>query len=238
MARRGPKPKPKPKPRPKNRYQRHSKLSESKFLEVLKGFSELTVSNQIASKTRISEKTVRELTWKIRFRMMDDIMNNRNIFQGIRRYLFDGGKILPRGQRLLDDAGAVDPMILYTMLHRLDGRRLTERHYSALVIENAVRAYCRMAGQPYGLFEMSDELKNTYKIIKDSAEGLAKAEVTAENMQEYEALVAENARLLKDAEEVLDLEQRMAVADAHRSYVSPNQVIYNDLRKSLVKKPL
>lgn len=238
MARRGPKPKPKTKQRPKNRYQRHSKLSEAKFLEILKGFSELTVSNQIASKTRVSEKTVRELNWKIRFRMMDPIMNNRNVFQGIRRYLFDEGKVLPRGQRLLEDAGAVDPMILYTLLHRLDGRRLTERHYSALMIENAVRAYCRMAGQPYGLFEMSDELKNTYKIIKDTADGLANAEITAENMREYAALVAENERLLKDAEEVLDMEQRMAVADAHRSYISPNQIIYNDLRKSLTKNPL
>ncbi len=238
MARRGPKPKPKAKPRPKNRYQRYSKLSEAKFLEVLKGFSELTVSNQIASKTRISEKTVRELNWKLRFRMMDAIMNDRNVFQGIRRYMFDEGKVLPRGKRLLEDAGAVDPMILYTMLHRLDGRRLTERHYSALMIENTVRAYCRMAGQPFGLFEMSDELKNTYKIIRDTADGLAKAEVTADNMQEYAALTAENERLLKDAEEVLDMEQRIAVADAHRSYISPNQIIYNDLRKSLSKNPI
>lgn len=238
MARRGPKPKPKAKPRPKNRYQRHSKLSEAKFLEILKGFSELTVSNQIASKTRISEKTVRELNWKLRFRMMDAIMNDRNVFQGIRRYLFDGGTLLPRGKAFLEDAGAVDPMKLYSMLHRLDGRRLTERHYSALMIENAVRAYCRMAGQPYGLFEMSDELKNTYKIIRDTADGLAKTEVTAENMQEYSALAAENERLLREAEEVLDTEQRIAVADAHRSYISPNQIIFNDLRKSFTKNPL
>jgi len=81
-------------------------------------------------------------------------------FQGIRRYLFDGGKLLPRGQKLLEDAGAVDPMKLYAMLHRLDGRWLTERHDSALMIENAARAYCRMAGQPFGLFEMRDDLKN------------------------------------------------------------------------------
>ena len=194
-------------------------------------------SHRIASRTRVSEKTVRSIMWKLRFALMEAVTQNRDIFRGIRRYIFDGGQMLPRGQELLEDAGKSATMNFYIEIHRLDPYKLSERQFGAIMMENAVRAYCRMVGQPGGLFEASSELRANYATIMETVEGLMQAEVTVENMVEHAELVAEAQELLEVAEGLLDAEQRLAVADAYRWSVNPNQTIYNDLRRYLLRNP-
>ena len=106
------------------------------------------------------------------------------------------------------------------------------------MVENTVRSYCRIAGSPSGLFEMSDELRGIYANIIKGAEALAVMNVPPEMRPDYDESIAEAEDLLSQADAILEAEQAEAVATAYRPHGDPAPTIYNDLRKYLIKHPL
>ena len=86
-----------PKPRPKNRYMRGSKLSEYKFLQILRVFAEDKTSAELASEIRVSEKTIRATYRHLREKLLEAILIDKHAFGGAGDYLMRDNKLDEKG---------------------------------------------------------------------------------------------------------------------------------------------
>lgn len=243
MAKRGPKPQKQArqslKVKPRNRLMTYSKMSEATFLAILKGFADQQTVPQIASKTGVSERSVRDIVWKLRKRMYEMVMFDPHAFRGINLYIAHEGKPLPRGEALIKKCASEQMVDAFMKHHGMRRRNFDHAKYTLIAIENAVRSYARMAGDPLELLEPSEE------VIK--ARGLAKHgwQVLADDSDQSPERRAEAVQLSRDAEElerladeVRMLEGGVAVSKAIRPYAHASGVIFRDMKQYLIQHPL
>lgn len=246
MATRGPKPrkqgKPKPKPlkaKPRNRFMTYSKMSEATFLAILKGFADQQTVPQIASKTDVSERSVRDIVWKLRQLMYEMVMFDPHAFRGINLYIAHEGKPLPRGEALIKKCSSQQMVDAFMKHHGMRRRNFDHAKYTLIAIENAVRSYARMAGDPLELLEPSEEVLNARGLAKHGLQVLAEdSDPSTESLEEAVQLGQDAEELERLADEVRTLEGGVAVSKAIRPYASANSVIFRDMKRYLVQHPL
>ncbi len=217
----------------------YSKMSEATFLAMLKGFADQQTVQQIASKTDVSERSVRDIVWKLRQCMYDMVMFDPHAFRGINLYIAHEGKPLPRGEALIRKCSSQQMVDAFMKHHGMRRRNFDHAKYTLIAIENAVRSYARMAGDPLELLEPSGEVMKARELARDGMQVLANdSDPSPESREEAERISRDAQELEKLADEVRTLEGGVAVSKAIRPYSNANNVIFRDMKRYLIQHPL
>lgn len=220
----------------RNRYHRHAKLSEYRFLKVLAQYaSDISVA-EAALSVRISEKTVRTLYVGFRGRMIAAMLNDPFAFGGAGRFLLDGRRLGDRGRRFLGEVGK--STIFKDHLKTHVRRKLAESPYNEHLLECAVRLFCtlsmRNAPEHYYPPETMEALKTFREIagwISENREQVGFLEHRAELLTRFDSIIQNMPRLLEQ-------EDLLALRTHSREHRFPGNVLYDDLRRYLLRDPL
>lgn len=121
----------------KNRYCAGAKLSEHKFLRILRGFAEGMTLSALEPMTHVSGKTIRATCRLLRERLADAILSEPERFGGAGHYLN-----LPDASALLN---AIRTSAQFRRYRKRYAPRLNDAEEERLlVLEFAVRAFCAL----------------------------------------------------------------------------------------------
>jgi hypothetical protein len=121
----------------KNRYCAGAKLSEHKFLRILRGFAEGMTLSALEPMTHTSGKTIRATYRLLRARLADAVLDEQDAFGRAGFYLSQ-----PSAGELLSTIAASAAFRRYRKLHA--PRLKDQREVRLLVIEFAVRVFCAL----------------------------------------------------------------------------------------------
>jgi hypothetical protein len=121
----------------KNRYCAGAKLSEHKFLRILRGFAEGMTLSALEPMTHTSEKTIRATYRALRERLAEALHGQPLIFGGASAYLAH-----PDSAVLLSAIRSSPAFRRYRKLHA--PRMKDAREEQLFVLESAVRVFCAL----------------------------------------------------------------------------------------------
>ncbi len=128
--------------RPRNRYAARAKLSEHKFLRVLRGYAEGRTIAELEPRTHVSAKTIRTTYAALRERLPQAVRQQPDAFG-------QAGRLLIQGDALRQDGAAFLDALAESRLHRRHRLRHAPRlagvaERQLLVFETAVRLLCAL----------------------------------------------------------------------------------------------
>jgi len=220
----------------RNRYYKGAKLSEYRFLKVLRAFADGQTVREVAGHTGLSERAVRDLFAKLRKKLMAGTLDNREAFGGAGMYLYQNGEISDRGKAILESVRAGPNFEAHRTHHAL--RFHSPGDASPHVFEMTVRMFSsiHMPKTPEVLYpsetrEALSQLNEIGAFIRQHADNEVFQERYGFVTDRFINLALKFRKLL-DQEELLSLRDK---SDMHR-YAS--NVLYQDLRRYLLKDPL
>ena len=208
--------------RPRNRYVVNAKLSEYRFLKVLRTFVDWKTPSEAVQATGISERTIRGLFDKLRQAIIDISLEDRTKFGGLGFFLYQGDELSVRGRVFMTALQGEDSYRGYLLRY---GARPNDNHACMLLLwERAARMHCIIGASMFELAQKDDALPDAVRQerlrvwrkkygIRDHHSGEVKPDWTEFEQQEH-------------------LSEKL---HAHRR---PDLVMYHDLRRALMKRPL
>lgn len=209
--------------RPHNRYMMNAKLSEHRFLRVLRTFIDWRTPSEAAKLTGISERTIRSLFNKFRQAIVDISLADHNKFGGLGLIIYQGSELSARGKLLLGGIQMEESYYDYLLNY---GARPDDNHACMLLLwERAARLFC-LKGSPNmaALIEEDDTLPTDVRSERLEA-WLVRNGFPSQQ-------VAEASPLSRDIEQ---MEHILGLSKVHRR---PDLVMFHDIRRSLLKRPL
>lgn len=127
---------------PRNRYCAGAKLSEHKFLRILRGYAEAMPITALEPTTHVSGKTIRSTYRALRSNLPTATQRERARFSQAGIYLFEGESITPDARRIIASIERTRRFSRYINRH---APRLSscEDEYLFL-LEKAVRIFCAL----------------------------------------------------------------------------------------------
>lgn len=230
--------KPKPKARPRNRYVVGAKLSEYRFLKILKGFSSATPVKELHSESGISERTIRDTYWQLRRKLYEAVMTDKASFNNAGRYLFPKGQITYHGTLLMEavaDSGAFADLID----RQYPGNKApTEEQVGLLVFEMGVRVLCKSPSMTRKLTEASEPMVKSHSEARAIIAEIERVQEDPANRWKAGGLRIELEHKLMELD-LLKVQQNLqAVTADHRQGIDPSYMIFTQLRRYLAKSPV
>ena len=215
---------------------RRARLSEYKFLHVLRAFSDDLTVVEAAAETRISQKTIRALYRRLRAKLIDGVHQEPEQFGRAGFFLCPEGHLSPFAEAVFDRVGrsivfeerrqkhcpkTKDPEILGDHYFETAIRHLTRSHlpraedqiFSKEVLENMARIK-----EVEAWMEANKHDTQFLEENKEALKTFAKATAHFKKLQEKQALDA-----------------LVTQATPHQA---ANNLLYDDLRRYLLKHPL
>lgn len=225
-----------PKPRPKNRCMRNAKLTEYKFLHILRGFADEKTPKELAATAKVSEKTIRALYKLLRNHLIMAVIAHPYDFGKAGFYLLDGNQVGKRGVEFFRAVMESDDFKTYSKIHAPRSQDVKTK--KDLIFEATVRVFCRISIDKNGLLSFSEKTTESIEIWKEMAEWLKQGQndknFQAENIEIYKRFNELSQRL----KSLIQLEQLVLLKSQSKEHRYANGVLYNDLRRYLLKKPL
>tara|TARA_R110000796_G_scaffold45616_43_gene110490 strand:- start:20453 stop:21175 length:723 start_codon:yes stop_codon:yes gene_type:complete len=226
------------KPRPKNRYVRNAKLSEYRFLKILRGFAEDRKAQELAKEVGISEKTIRTTYRQLRRKLIEAVEARPQAFGKAGFYLKqhqdDGWEIYEF------IFSFVKSEIFDDYVKRHAPRLKPTDNVGTLWFEAVIRTFCSIAIGEKAVLEYSPEFKESRrKILEFIAEAEPDRDHEPEGVKERFGDRAERMRTaVEGMDEVLKSQRLAAIRFQSRSHHYPRSVLYDDLRRYLLRSPL
>lgn len=224
----------------RNRYYRHAKLSEYKFLKVLRAFADDRIVEEAATIARVSERTVRALYGQLREALLRAAMLDPFAFGAIGYFVFEKDDISRRGAAIFDAVAASDHM-----------RRVIDRHgarvgltteagasFSYLLFETTTRIFCALAIRMDNETLYPDDIQEAYAGLQLVALYIAMHKDNPDDPVLFGEVLGSFERIMKDFPALLEKEELASLIARHRRHRFPGQVLFNDLRRYLLKNPL
>ncbi|MDF1722442.1 MAG: hypothetical protein P1U65_17345 [Minwuia sp.] len=228
------------KPAPRNRYHRRAKLSEYKFLQVLRGFADDMTATEAAVATGVSIRTVRPLFERFRDALMRAVFTDRFAFGWAGYFLFEKDQLSVRGTAIIDAVIGSD--LMRQIINRHDARlNLTGTpgvRFSQLAFETVVRVFCTLSMQKDNDTLYSEEIRQAYAELQLVALYIHLHKEGPDDPELFEAVVSSFERIMKDFAKLLEMEELSHLIDGHTPHRFTNNVFYEDLRRYLLKNPL
>ncbi len=233
----------KPKARPqrrKNRYHRGAKLSEHRFLRVLRGFADDQTARETSDATGISEKTIQNLFDRVRERLMRAVLIHPVRFGGAGYFLFDDRKISRRGSILFDVVSGSFLFKRTLMRHapRVGATGAPKAAFSFLLLETVVRIFCTLSHPKDNEGLYSDEIQEAYANLQLVALYIHQHKDAPDDPALFEAVKESFERIMEDFPRILEQEEFINLVQGARKHHFASEAFYNDLRRYLLEDPL
>lgn len=223
------------KPRPKNRYVRGAKLSEYKFLKILRSFAYGLAPKDAAKETGISEKTVRATYAALRQKVVEAAKSGKPIFGLGSRYLFEGGRLTEKGAIFLEAVAKSRVFKSYLADHAPRLRDEAEREI--YVFDLGMRIFTGLVLAEDEFYELSPGLRRSLALLAAMQTWIDVNLDEPGFVEENRGTLERHASLSRMAEIVREQRQIVALRQSgkHRYLGSK---YYTDLRKYTIKYPL
>ncbi len=220
----------------KNRYSRSSKLSEYRFLKVLKGFAMDMAAKELASDSGISEKTIRTTYRGLRNKLIEAAIYNRDGFGGAGFYLLRKGKMDDKGKRFF--RGVAESEIFTSHVERHAPRLNSSEDLMGLIFEVAIRVFCNVHLDEGVLIEYPEETKNAALQLRDMGKWIKENQDREEFQEKYGHIIERFMKVAHDMKLLLEKEELLVLKTKSREHKYPWNLLYDDLRRYLLKHPL
>lgn len=224
------------KKKPKNRYARSSKLSEYRFLKVLKGFAMDKTAKELAEETGISEKSIRSTYRGFRNKLIEAAIYNRDAFGGAGFYLLRKGKLDEQGERFLQ--GVAESKIFTDHVDRHAPRLHSPEDLQGLIFEVVIRVFCNVDMDEGTLIDYPEETKKAVLELRDMGQWIRENMQTEGFLDKYGHVVERFRKVAADMKLLMEKEELLAMQTKSRAHRFPWELFYNDLRRYLLKHPL
>lgn len=229
---------PKPRPKLKNRYVKNAKQSEYKFLRILRGFAEAKTPYELNAECSISVRTIRDTYWELRDKMFEALQTDKRLFGGAGRFLYPHGKIEQQGILLLEAVSQSEAFAALVALQYPGNREPTDEQCGLLVLEMAVRFYCKSSSTRGKLEETPAAVMLLQSVILDRIKDIDAAELDPAQRWTVTPLKIEVEHKFAELK-LLELQHALkAATSGHRLSIDPSHMIYGDMRKYLAKHPI
>lgn len=225
-----------PSGKPKNRYVRHAKLSEYRFLKVLKGFACDSPAKEVAASSGISEKTIRAAYIELRTKLIEATLAQPFAFGGAGHFLLRDGRVGQRGRAFFEAIYESD--IYQDHIRRHAPRLKNHAEMQGLIYEVTVRLFCHISMRRDALITFPDETTAALHEMKDIAAWIREGMKTEGFAEKYADVIARFGKISEQMETLLENEQLLSLRSQSSEHRYANDLLYSDLRRFLLKSPL
>ena len=223
-----------PKPRPKNRYMRGSKLSEYKFLQILKGFAYALSPKNAAAETGISEKTVRSIYAALRHKVMEAAKSGKPIFGLGSDYLYKDGELTEKGASFLDAVARSQHFKNYLSDH---APRLGAHDEQEYVFDLGMRIFTGLVVADEEFYSVSEGLQRSLILLAAMQSWIDANKDEPGFVEQNKETIERHASLSRLASMVEEQRQIIALRKSSEHRYAADRY-YQDLRKHLLKSPI
>lgn len=224
-----------PKPRPKNRYMRNAKLSEYRFLKILRGFAYGLPPKAVAEESGISEKTIRATFDALRLKVREAAMSGKDIFGFGSRYLFEDGQLTEKGTVFLESVAKSRLFKSYMAEHapRLKDDATRELY----VFDLGMRIFAGLIVAEDEFMSLSPEMERALGLLDAMKIWIEDRQDTPGFNEEHSETITRYRHLSRMAEIVVEQNQIIALRQSgQHSY--PGRYFYEDLKRYLLKESI
>jgi hypothetical protein len=225
----------KAKPRPRNRYMRRAQMSEYKFLKVLRAFADDVPAYKAETLAGASDTTIHNHYRRLRKRLVEAALSRRMDFGGAGHFLFDKDGYSKRGKLFIEEIISRGSFKEHLKRHRPRGAAQEE---PVLAVEVAIRLFCHihMSMDKNSLY--SDGLREALKNFQNIGAFLmeyGEHPVVTKQLPELAERFEKAAEGLKG---IITREELVSIREKSAEHRYANDVLYDDLRRYLLKHPL
>ena len=215
---------------------RNAKLTEYKFLHILRGFADEKTPKELAATAKVSEKTIRALYKALRKKLVIATVHMPDQFGLAGYFLFEEGKVARRGKAYLEAVIRSEFFKRYS--EQQAPRRKDISKLEDILFDVGIRAFCRISQKNDLKITYSDHAQATIKNWKFLASWFQNKEDDQVFLDQNAALYAQYQQTSKNMQDFIRLEQLVSVLNQSTVHRYANNVLYRDLRKFLLKSPL
>ncbi|GKY89303.1 hypothetical protein [Sinisalibacter aestuarii] len=211
---------------------RNAKLSEYRFLKILRGFAEDKTAQELAREIAISEKTIRASYRELREKLIEAALAEPQAFGRAGYYLTLRQN---RGTEVRQFLHGIAKSEMFTSHVKRHAPRLsTSDDAQRLIFEVAIRTFCSVAIRDGAVVDYPPEMKRALTVLRTveiSIDSEGTSNRRGEAAEGFPALEAE-LRRQTDAERLISLRTQSSL------HHYPRNVLYDDLRRYLLRVPL
>lgn len=224
----------------RNRYMRHAKISEYRFLKVLRGFVDEKTVQDTAASAKLSEKRTRELYDELRGKLMRAVMLQPFEFGWAGYFLFDNLALSTRGQHIIDVIAASNLMRGALNRHAPRSGVTVEpsQRFSELVFEVTVRVFCALSMRKDNETLYSDDIHEAYEKLQMIALYIQQQKDNPDDPEQYVAIALSFRAIMKDFPVLLAQEEFKSLVEGYDRHHFPNELLFNDLKRYLLADPI
>ena len=226
---------------PRNRYMRSSKLSEYKFLRVLRGFADELTIKELSEETRISERSIRSLFGRLRRAVLEAAMAEPKSFGWAGYFLFDGDAFSERGHHMIDVVSGSDVFRRFLNHHEFRLGLTTDEvddNFAYILAEATIRIFCMLSMNKDNETLYSDEMQEAYAGLQLVALYIAQHQSQPDDPSLFRAALSSFERVVTDFPRALAQDEFRSLVQGFKLHRYPNDLFYDDLRRYLLKYPL
>jgi len=225
---------------PRNRYMRRAKLSEYKFLKVLRAFADERSLQETAVDMKLSERSVRNLYDELRGKLMRAVIQHPFDFGWAGYFLFDDLELSARGSHILDTVVESNLMRSYLDRHapRSGITGIPKQRFSEIVFEVTVRMFCALSMRKDNETLYAPEIHKAYEQLQFIARYILDQQDSPENPAQFEAVKQAFEIYLEEFPALLAKEEFRSLAAGYDWHRFSTDVLYNDLRRYLLTDPI
>ncbi|EKE68466.1 hypothetical protein P24_17588 [Oceanibaculum indicum P24] len=227
-------------PSPRNRYHRRAKLSEYRFLKLLRGFAEGLTIDEAAEATRVSVRTVRDLYIRFREALLRAAMTEPFAFGAVGYFVFENDQISSRGSAIFDAVAGSDRMRRVINQHgaRVGISTGAGAGFSHLLFETTARMFCELSIPKDNDSLYPEDIRQAYAELHLIALYIVLHKDNPEDPELFANVVASFERIMKDFPKLLEKEELASLIANRKPHRFSSKVLYDDLRRYLLKNPL
>jgi len=226
--------------RPRNRYMRGAKISEYRFLKLLRGFADDQTAQETAWQVKLSEKRTREIYDVLRDKLMRAVLEQPFAFGWAGYFLFDGLEISTRGAAIFDAVSESD-IFKSALIRHAPRAGLTgdvSDRFSQVLMEVTVRVFCALAMRKDNDTLYSEEMHDAFAKLQLVAIYIHQHKQQPDDPELFRAVTDSFEAIMCDFPKVLAEDELKALVQGHRPHRYPQEVLYTDLRRYLLDNPL
>lgn len=225
---------------PRNRYMRGARLSEYRLLKVLRGFGDERTAAEVGGDVGLSEKRTRELYDHFRGKLMRAVLMEPFEFGWAGYFLFDGLEISSRGHHLFDETSESDAFksALIRQAPRSGAKRIPSKRFSELLFEITVRMFCSLSMTKDNASLYPQDAREAFAKLQMVALFIDEHKDAAEKPDGFEAIVESFDAYMKAFPILLARDEFGALVAGYRHHRFANDVLYDGLRRHLLKSPI
>ena len=190
----------------RNRYHGHSKISEYRFLKLLKAFADEKTVQEAADATRLSTRTVRDMYQRFRESLLRAALEDPFTLGWTGYFLFERQKISVRGHAILDAIAGSNLFRSFIERHGIRTgftKEKPESAFSYVVFETAVRIFCTLSMRKDNDTLYSDEIHEAYANLQLVALYIHMHKDGPDDPELFNAVVASFEKIMKAFQKLL-----------------------------------